>query len=362
MTFDGLTRRDFLKKSARGAAAFTAGFASFETLLGCAGNIFSVKTGPVVYPELRAHRVQPPEHGCRVGFYQEYADLLPGYKRNKDTGRVVDYYQEKLGKKPALCVIQEGHRYLTSITAEFPREEAEQIASRGVIPQIYPATGFKRLEDIANGMYDRGVHTFAEGARQFGEQYGGFFVLPMWEMNIPDTRVSKWVYQPGPFKKAWRKLHSILGEEGANEYATWALEYHVDFDLPGYYPGDDIVDWIGLSAYNRKVNQIRYGYRSLGGLVESACDYFGDKHPDKPLMIAEVGSTVGRDQPDWIRKAFEYLKLNQGIKGITYWDSIWRSRTNGKLDNDKVDNHSLQPDSLLALQEILKDPYFITAE
>ena len=51
---------------------------------------------------------------------------------------------------------------VTNITGTFPVEEATQIALRGATPVIFAATSLKSLDDIANGMYDPGIHVFAE--------------------------------------------------------------------------------------------------------------------------------------------------------------------------------------------------------
>ena len=148
-------------------------------------------------------------------------------------------------------------------------------------------------------------------------------------------------------------MWEIFEEKGANEYATWAIEYHIDFDLNGYWPGDKYVDWTGFSAYNRKIHEQHYGYRYLNDLISEPYQYFRTKHPDKPMMLEELGTTIGPDQPEWLRNAFTAIKSKPRLKALIYWDNV-----NPMLPDD----HVLSTESKQAMKELLKDPYFIGAK
>ena len=233
-------------------------------------------------------------------------------------------------------------------------EDAESTTKCGVIPLIYAevGTGRNKLKDIVTGKYDKGIKKFAKGAAKFGEKHGGFFIATMREMNI-DTQYAPagWCDRPLEFKNAWRRIWNIFEETGANEYATWTIEYHVDFPLAGYFPGDKYVDWIGLSAYNRRVHQYHYGDRYLSNLISSPYNYFRRNHKDKPIMLSEFGSTIGNDQPKWLKKAFKTMKSMPALKGAIYWNNI-----NRKLGDD----HRLSEQSFTTLKKLLEDPYFLT--
>jgi len=222
-------------------------------------------------------------------------------------------------------------------------------AENNVIPLLY--VHYPELKDVNKGEKDSTLEKFADAAVKFGEKFGGFFITPMWEMNI-DRKHAPWSWcdRPGEFKKAWRRSWEIFEKRGANKYATWAIEYHVDFDTGGYWPGDRFVDWVGFSAYNRKVHEQYYGYRDLKDLISSKYRYFSKKYPDKPIMLAEFASTKGEDQPEWLRKAFETIESKPRIKAALYWDNV-----NGDLGDD----HKLSKESLQTLKELLKRPYFL---
>jgi hypothetical protein len=73
------------------------------------------------------------------------------------------------------------------------------------------------------------------------------------------------------------------------------------------------------------------------------------KHPNKPLMLAEFG-TARTGQPKWLLRAFRTIKTYSGIKAAIYWDNV-----NIRYNSD----HILSEEGIKQLKEILKDPYFI---
>jgi hypothetical protein len=338
-----VSRREFLQKSGMAALALGGGLTFSALTEGCATLTFK-EEAPVIYPPLKGHKVQPPQDGCLFGVRTVYDDVkrrapnIPRHLRD-----FIDYFTKELNRKPSIFAIQIWvgvHKTLML--------RAKITADQGVIPFVY--TGFPPFH-VTKGHYDRPLRRMAEKARRFGEKYGGFFINTMWEMNI-DTINRPWPWCVGPslFKEAWHRMWHIFEENGANEYATWVIEYQVDFPLEGYYPGDDYVDWIGLSGYNNKISQGYYGYRQLSQLISRPYRYFRVNHKDKPIMQAEFGSPIGRDQPKWLKKALGTLKSLPGMKAAICWDVF---------DHTIEEDMTLSEESIKALREVLKDPYFI---
>jgi len=72
-------------------------------------------------------------------------------------------------------------------------------------------------------------------------------------------------------------------------------------------------------------------------------------------MIEEFGTTIGKDQPRWLKKALKTIKSKPGIKATLYWDNM----------NDLpeiLDDHRLSEESMMTLKELLKGSYFIAAK
>lgn len=120
---------------------------------------------------------------------------------------------------------------------------------------------------------------------------------------------------PQHYVAMWRRVVSIFRQEGASN-ASWVWSPNIHFlnasnsvrdqnaDLAALYPGDDVVDWIGLSVYN---DGSRRRWNSF-------CDLFEGTYrtvtqiTTKPLMIAEIGATeagapLGTSKAAWIEQA-----------------------------------------------------------
>jgi len=342
-----MDRREFLKKSGQAALAIGAGLSLEAILSACAG------TGPmlkeealVVYPPLKGHKVQPPENGCLVGLTRDYT-IAPR------VDMVLDYYQEKIGKKPAFYVL------CCAIPFNlFPGNRATMLAQQGVISNILPEYNGYTLEEFAEGAADQAFKVIAREAVQFGQQYGGFFYTPMRELN---GEWFPWGAQPTQAKKAWQRIWKIFEDNGANEYATWVMEFSCPEQIPQpsthidqpnrYYPGDEFVDWIGLSAYSHSKFYSRA--LSFNDISQTTFNQLHKDHPNKPILQAEFGKTQGRSQPHWLKNAYKTIKSRPGMKAALYWDYP---------DTNINENLFLSDESEAALKEILKDPYWITAK
>lgn len=183
----------------------------------------------------------------------------------------------------------------------FPRAQMEAIRRRGSIPvfgwasyaqplvrnQVQPA--FK-LSRISEGAYDEEIRRWAADARDWGR---AFFLVFNWEMNLDGI----WPYSseitteknPGDFVAMWRHVHRIFRQEGATN-ATWVWcpnsVYANSTELTGLYPGDDVVDWTCLTAYNWS-----WGWRSFADMVGPTYDQVQALAPSKPVLLGETGST-----------------------------------------------------------------------
>jgi len=97
------------------------------------------------------------------------------------------------------------------------------------------------------------------------------------------------------------------------------------------YPGDDVVDWMGLDSYV-SAEKGYYHYGMFGDLLDRKApngptfyDWATAKHASKPLMIAEWGvyHRVGKatDKTDGFRSVLPELKKRPNIKAIVYFDT-----------------------------------------
>jgi hypothetical protein len=98
------------------------------------------------------------------------------------------------------------------------------------------------------------------------------------------------------------------------------------------YPGDDVVDWVGLDSYV-SVEKGYYHYGGMGDLLDRRptggglgwYDWSVRNHPSKPIMVAEwgayhrIGSVV--DKSAQFNSVLPELAKRPQIKAIVYFDT-----------------------------------------
>ncbi|BFU45213.1 hypothetical protein KRMM14A1004_34500 [Krasilnikovia sp. MM14-A1004] len=131
----------------------------------------------------------------------------------------------------------------------------------------------------------------------------------------------------------------------------------------GLYPGDDVVDWIGLDSYV-SAEPGRYHFGGFADLLDRRPDTGGSgfydwattRHPGKPVMVAEWGvyHRVGRpaDKAPEFASVLPELRRRPAIKAIVYFDT----------DNDAYGDRDISVDSsassLAAFRRLATDPLF----
>lgn len=170
----------------------------------------------------------------------------------------------------------------------------------------------------------------------------------------------------GDFVKMWQHVHEIFAEEGANDLVIWIWAPNIINNLPathqssefldGLYPGDDYVDWVGLSGYLRPAykpeNDFTFSYTFDASLNELR------RITNKPIFLTEIGaSETGGHKADWVTSLFESLAKpeNDDIVGISWFNLAVTTYVEGERStNDwRIDSRT---DSLAAFIEGLARP------
>lgn len=346
----GLTILQFLK----GAAATGLLIEAARNLTGCAAMEIGAEEN-VIYPSLPGKKIQPPENGCFFGMH--YA--RPGYFGDiwADT-----HLESEIGRTPMIVIPPWQAMDSAHTGGLFSRKKTVEdlMSSEGtitfinkMIPYYLVGVDFEKVAEDKTFIRD---HT--EYAREIVKKGRPIFFTTMHEMNVP---IWPWSGNREGFKNTWRRMHEIFDQEGANKYVTWVFEPYVTttWDKVGsgwnYYPGDEYVDWQGISGYSRHSSG-KSSNMSLGSIIHTLYSSYRRKTPDKPVIVVEFGKTNLSSQPVWLEGAFSYFKKHPGIKGVCYWDSILDI---GDSSGVKRDDHTLSIKSLQTLDKILEDPYFI---
>lgn len=338
-----LTRRKFLSAGVGLSATIISGCATTE----------APKVKTLEYPPLPYHKIQPPREGCLVGFFKEPD---PSFYRVSNVEIGITYIEKGLSAKPYIYSLPWPRLY-----SDFPMPQAMEVARKNIIPYVYAALGSIQSpigisgfgpKEIAQGQLDGYIKKFAQGAAEFGKEYGGFFITTMEEMN------GNWFSwgKNSNFIPAWRHTWQIFEDQGANQYATWVWAATCPEGLPSrmvddptlYYPGDRYVDWIGLCAFS--VAEKPTLDLMLNVLVSETYRRFFKDHPQKPFMISAFGRTNEAYQHRWLINAYRSIRKSfPAIKAVIYHDNTWWG----------TGDHTLNPKGLETLKEIFKDPYWI---
>jgi hypothetical protein len=140
-------------------------------------------------------------------------------------------------------------------------------------------------------------------------------------------------------------------------YLKWVEKpWHEDL-----YPGEDVVDWIGLSGYGQSLYDD--GESDFGEIVdqtkgESAWPGFyhwvAREHPDKPMMLAEWGVFHEEKYPEHQRAVFQAARYQMAhyprLKAIVYFESPDAEGRNSEVHQNQ--------DTLDAFRELMRSPYF----
>lgn len=129
----------------------------------------------------------------------------------------------------------------------------------------------------------------------------------------PETGDSAANGTPAEFVAAWRKMATMLraaGGDGVRTVLVLGRGVYADGSIEEWYPGDDVVDVIGVDAYNwYQCQGSDRAWSSTRILLLPALDY-ASAH-GKPLAIPEIASTEDPEDPDrkaeWIRELADLL-------------------------------------------------------
>jgi Glycosyl hydrolase family 26 len=202
----------------------------------------------------------------------------------------------------------------------FPQQAMEQVRAHGTIPflnwasQSVPGSLSQpdySLQAIANGSQDAYIRDYAEQVitwdqpffLRFDAEMNGFW-FP-WSEGVNGNK-------PSSFVAAWRHVHDIFTEVGANK-VTWVWCPNVDFTghltpLEGLYPGDAYVDWTCLDGFNWGTTRNSIGWQSFDSIFRSTYQRVVKLAPHKPMVVGEVASEErGGSKPNWIKNTLRRI-------------------------------------------------------
>ncbi|WP_245597534.1 glycoside hydrolase family 26 protein [Meiothermus cerbereus] len=257
------------------------------------------------------------------------------------TPAALDAYEQAVGRKVAWVYFS--NDWFAS--RAFPLATAQWIRSRNAVPFIrlmlrsssetYVAEPLYSLEAILRGDFDSDLKAWGQAAKAFGTP-----VLVEWGTEVNGQWFSwngRWNGGPtlGPqrFRDTYRHIVQTIKSVGADNL-TWV--WHVDaYDDPeaewnrleNYYPGHDVVDWIGVSVYGAQ-EPAENNTQTFADGMNSVMPRLARLAPDKPVVVAEFAVTAGNPRVNavqWAEAALSGILSNQWpqLRGFAWWNEAF---------------------------------------
>jgi hypothetical protein len=280
-----------------------------------------------------------------------YHGVYPGGQSGTEddlTPNDVTSYEQSVGTKVA-WVYFSNNWYVSSL---FPLKTVTWIREGGAVPFIRlmlrssadnptPDPRYT-LDAILAGQFDAELNAWGQAAKRFGtplivewgtEMNGSWFAWNA-SWNDPETGAEK-------FRLAYRHIVETMRAQGATNI-TWVFHANGDDDpdqswnaLETYYPGDDVVDWLGVSLYSAQTPQDTY-WTTFSEQLDAVMPRL-TALTDKPVFVLEFGATKNNplgDQAVWADEALSTLFSNRypSIKGFSWWNEHWQNDDNPNND------------------------------
>lgn len=274
------------------------------------------------------------------------------------TGSAIDTAAREAGLAPEIVVFFLQWPASPASAAGFPRSSVEAIARKGALPCLTWEPLFYRgtnevilpAEQILSGAYDPYLRQFAAEARAWGRPC---LVRFAHEMNIPRYHWGTDAAGYGPrspevYRRMWRHVVENVRAAGATNL-YWAFCPNADAvpnpaqdpatvwnDMAQYYPGDSLVDAVGLDGYNwggsRTLEKDGWQSReqSFDEIFGAAVLKLRAVAPRKPMLVFETASVGPAGvKAQWLDRAMQDA-VRMELKGVVWFqankENDWRVR------------------------------------
>lgn len=270
---------------------------------------------------------------------------------NRITKKSIRSYERAVGKKAAWVYFS--HEWSDGMA--FPWRTASTIRESGAVPfirlmarsdtdQDHPEPVYT-LDRIAGGDFDAELEAWAQDARNFGSP-----ILVEFGTEVNGRWFSWNGYwngnEAGPplFREAYRHIVGIMDAQGASNL-VWV--FHVDCEddpdvswnrFENYYPGDDVVDLIGVSVYGPQTPNDSER-RSFTERMDKVYPRLSALSAGKPIAVLEFGAATGNlrvNQRLWARNALNALIGGRWprVAGFSWWNEFWENDNNPAHDTN----------------------------
>ena len=334
----------------------------------------TTKTSAAAESSVTADILGPPAAGS------VYHGVYPGGKTGEEddiTPASTDEYEATVGHKVAWIYFSNNWYKSTA----FPMATCQWIASRGSVPYIRlmlrsnidpgsAETTFS-VDNIIKGKFDPELRAWAKDAAslgspvmaEYGPEVNGDWFPWNGSFNGGGTTTGfgdpKKADGPERFVAAYRHIIDVMRQEKAYN-VSWV--FHVDVygspdeswnAMANYYPGDDYIDWLALSAYGSQ-DSVDDGGQSFRELADAGYPKLAKVSTTKPIIVAEMGTDVHNTLLDpgvWAKTALTdmFAKRWPRIAGFCWWNERWAN------DDDPADDSDMRIQDSKAVTKAFTD-------
>jgi hypothetical protein len=331
-------------------------------------------------PAARCGKLLAPTSGAYFGAFTDF-NVPTQFSEDHVSVAKIDRFEQLAGRNVVWVYLTQ-HWYKG---LQFPREKVLTIWRNGQIPyivfqpdsgalygpgrrQVFPEQRYS-LQHIIDGVFDPQLRAWADAARdsdipillEFGTEMNDSWGpwAGRWNGAGQTDGYGDPTYPDGPerFRDAYRHLVTLFRDEGATN-VTWF--FHADSyrqsepwnQLHWYYPGDEYVDWIGISVYGSLAsNQPIVGFAQK--LAGSGVYTDLAKLSRRPMGIVEMGvvDNAAHEKGHWIRDAFATIRSRRfpRLRSAVWWE------TNSPPNDTRIES---SPAALSAFRAAIADPFF----
>jgi hypothetical protein len=219
--------------------------------------------------------------------------------------------------------------FFTNFSREFPVDAVNNAWGSGILPMVTfepivedSSDGQPLLRDITNGEWDEYFTQWATAVKANEKPIALRFAQEM-NGNWYSWSDGRYGNANGDYIRAWRHVHDLFEQVGAdNVIWVWSvnrINTLPDKTLDRVYPGDDYVDWVGVSGYYRDENTAPTFDSTFGATLAE----LERVAPSKLVMLTEVGAgTSEQNRIAWIQSFFAALLEHQEIVGFNWFNDF----------------------------------------
>lgn len=242
---------------------------------------------------------------------------------------------------------------------------ATNLASVGFLGRSYDGSRFQQVgmnppndglgssaADVASGVWDSYFTQFFTDYKDAGLRSGYANLIYLRLMNEFNGSWTAWSGDPDNYRIAFRRIYNIAQQLGVADRFVWVWSADSGgssaskYSIPLYYPGDDYVDWVGLSLYPHSY------FLGASNMPTAQINRIYPMYADrKPFMISEGGYQTNVNQVEWIYEWFGAIRTNFPMIKAFFWENHAAQSTGRRID--------FSPATVAAYREACRDPYFL---